>query len=382
MSSVRLAKALSYLGYNVHIVSYDKARALDQIPKECKVTVLNCPLVKEFSPDTRFFSIKRLLSVFVAGFKFAAVYKSEKPDLVFSLMYIPNFLNVIINQIFKRVGVNSGCEIVVSERQNPQRDLSLRTVNNVLTYFFARKLYPLATLVHANSTDMVNILRESYGEVDVVHFPNFFFKNEIVERARGQVEPGVVSKKRFIVTSGRLCKQKGQWWLIRAFQILRHDYGYDGCLVIVGDGELRPLLEKLVEDLSISEFVVFLGNLSNPFPVIAQSELFVFPSIWESFGNSLVEAMLLGIPSVATSCSGPASILPKHHRFQTPLLTFEDYKAMMSSDPEQVRDIDRSLACEISVFLNKLDELAEDQREISSRYEFESQKEALNSLFG
>ena len=53
-----------------------------------------------------------------------------------------------------------------------------------------------------------------------------------------------------------------------------------------------------------------LGYKSNPWKYLSRSNLFVLSSIWEGFGNVIVESMLLGIPVISSSCkSGPAEIL-------------------------------------------------------------------------
>ena len=53
-----------------------------------------------------------------------------------------------------------------------------------------------------------------------------------------------------------------------------------------------------------------LGYQSNPWKFLSKSNLFVLPSIWEGFGNVIVESMLIGIPVISSDCpSGPREIL-------------------------------------------------------------------------
>ena len=78
----------------------------------------------------------------------------------------------------------------------------------------------------------------------------------------------------------------------------------------MGTGALRDELVKKVEDFGLKDHVVFLGYRKNPFKYMRHCDLFVLPSLWEGFGNVLVEAMACGVPVISTLCeSGPREIV-------------------------------------------------------------------------
>lgn len=111
-----------------------------------------------------------------------------------------------------------------------------------------------------------------------------------------------------VVCCGRLTGAKGHSYLLRAIQYCRRDLPVR--LWIVGEGELRGELEKEAEGLGISEAVDFFGFQEDPYPYIREADAFVLPSLWEGFGNVLVEAMAVGTPVVTTSCPhGPSEIV-------------------------------------------------------------------------
>jgi glycosyltransferase involved in cell wall biosynthesis len=81
-------------------------------------------------------------------------------------------------------------------------------------------------------------------------------------------------------------------------------------LLILGDGEDRPLLEQLAKDLNISEDVSLPGFTDNPYAFMKKSAIFVLSSIYEGLPNVLIEALACGCPVVATNCpTGPKEIL-------------------------------------------------------------------------
>jgi glycosyltransferase involved in cell wall biosynthesis len=116
------------------------------------------------------------------------------------------------------------------------------------------------------------------------------------------------SKEPVILSAGRLSKQKDFVTLIKAFSIVRKKI----CcrLVILGEGEERTELEKLIKKLEIDKEVDLPGFVDNPYPYMAKASLFVLSSPSEGFPNVLVQAMAVGTPVISTDCkSGPSEIL-------------------------------------------------------------------------
>lgn len=111
---------------------------------------------------------------------------------------------------------------------------------------------------------------------------------------------------RRILSVGRLKRVKNHELLIDAFNEFRKE---GDRLLIVGEGELLPLLEAKVSNLNLDDSVVLMG-FQNPLAFYETADLFVLSSNSEGFGNVLVEAMHAGLPIVSTDCpGGPAHIL-------------------------------------------------------------------------
>jgi len=111
-----------------------------------------------------------------------------------------------------------------------------------------------------------------------------------------------------IIGIGRLEKQKNFSLLIKAFSIVAESV--DAQLLILGEGSLSSRLKKEALDLGVSERVQFLGFVDNPYKYLKKSDVFVLSSLWEGFGNVLVESLAVGTQIVSTDCqSGPSEIL-------------------------------------------------------------------------
>jgi len=113
----------------------------------------------------------------------------------------------------------------------------------------------------------------------------------------------------YICNLGSFRHPKGQWHLLKAFSIVKQEFP-NSKLFLLGDGVYRTQLESLARNLKISDSVIMPGFISNVHAIIKRSHVFAFSSIYEGFGNVLVEALACGVPIVSTDCPfGPREIL-------------------------------------------------------------------------
>ena len=106
-----------------------------------------------------------------------------------------------------------------------------------------------------------------------------------------------------IGTVGLLEVQKGTEFLLRAMPKITQVIPNCHCLII-GSGPLRKYLEDLAESLGVRQSVYFLGWRNDAAELIDLFDVFCLPSVHESFGLVLLEAMLHGKPIVATNVEG------------------------------------------------------------------------------
>ena len=104
-----------------------------------------------------------------------------------------------------------------------------------------------------------------------------------------------------IGTIATLISQKGLKDLLAVARRLR-DTRDDFRFVVVGDGDLRPELERMRRDLGLDDTVLFTGWLKNAATLALPAfDIYFQPSLWEAMSISLLEAMAAGKPVVSTS---------------------------------------------------------------------------------
>lgn len=110
------------------------------------------------------------------------------------------------------------------------------------------------------------------------------------------------------VCVGRLCRQKGQDTLLRAWAGI--PAAVPGArLVLVGDGPDRAALEALAAGLPHPDSVVFAGAAADPRDWYAAADLMVLPSRWEGMALVPIEAMASGCPVLLTDVAGAREVL-------------------------------------------------------------------------
>jgi len=100
-----------------------------------------------------------------------------------------------------------------------------------------------------------------------------------------------------------LLPEKGQEFVVRALATLRAKFP-GARLLFAGDGPCRAKLEDLVREYGLREAVVFAGFVENIREVYGALDAFVFPSLAEPLGTSLLAAMAWGLPVVAVASGG------------------------------------------------------------------------------
>lgn len=362
------------VGFDYILVLDERENAYD-FPSD-RLHVLRLPAFGElFGPDNL---LKRMLNFSIKLLRLRSHKKERGVTLCLSFLEPCNLLNVLTKGK-EKVVLSFQIHYTQLFEEDPffgsgfKRWLITGLYRIAMSFFYNR-----ADLMVCASYGVKEDLVRNFGidsrKVRVIYNPIYLDEVEVKSKeSLGEYE-GVFSGP-VLINVGRLTKQKGQWYLLRVFRVLKDAFP-DLRLVFLGDGELRGYLYGLsrdlglrsylfgVDDLSSSYDVYFLGFQGNPFKFLSRSTLFVFPSLFEGFGNVLVEALACGVPVVSSDCrSGPREVLSpgSDFSFQTDVPEYGEYGILMPVIGSDFRGADEPLCERERIWCEVLRDLLADE---------------------
>lgn len=141
------------------------------------------------------------------------------------------------------------------------------------------------------------------GKIVVVNSGIDLSSTERIRQAPIRVELGLPASGPLAVAIGALVDHKDHQTLIRAAFKLRSTHP-DLHWAVAGEGDLRVALEREVRDLGLGSVVHLLGQIAEPLRLIRDASVFVMSSKEEGLGTSVLDAMAIGTPVVATRAGG------------------------------------------------------------------------------
>ena len=204
--------------------------------------------------------------------------RASGADTVLSFVGSMNVLAIL-------AALGLGTRVIISERNDPARQ-SLGRLWDALR----RLLYRRADLVVANSRAAIETMRSYVPSERLLWLPNPL-------RRAGETSPAIATLKPFFLAAGRLDVQKAYDSLLKAFAEVAYGRG-DVELVVLGSGPLRQALETQADELGISNRVIFMGRVDDPFPFYRAAIAFVHPARFEGLPNAVLEAMSEGLPPI------------------------------------------------------------------------------------
>jgi glycosyltransferase involved in cell wall biosynthesis len=163
----------------------------------------------------------------------------------------------------------------------------------------------LTARYYARITDISEAIRRSYPKrlsdrMDVI--PNPVIPSEHLANSIG-------GSSKVLLNVGRLFEQKDQRTLIEAFARVAGVHP-DWTLRILGEGPLRPMLEKLVKDRGLQDRVQLPGVVNEIAREYESAQIFVMSSRYESFGLATAEALAHGVPAIGfADCPGTNELI-------------------------------------------------------------------------
>ena len=149
--------------------------------------------------------------------------------------------------------------------------------------------------------------------------------SQILTRAKEPVEDIFPADQVKLIGVGKLVPVKAFDRLVRIHARLRKE-GYPVQTYILGIGSLQASLEKMVEELGVSDSFFFLGYQTNPYRFISRCDLFVCSSLSEGFSTAATEALIVGTPVCTVEVSGMKEMLGANNEYG--IVTDNDEEAL------------------------------------------------------
>ena len=246
--------------------------------------------------------------------------REEQPDVVISFLKYNNYRSLIAN-------FGTGIPNIIAVRNDPKTDYSTK-----LDKLLIPLLYPFAK-----------------GAVFQTIEQKEFFPKYIQKRAEVILNPvhnkyieaqPPLTKDKCVVQSGRLVGFKNQQMLVRAFVKVHEKYS-DYQLKFYGretDDGTKELLEKLICEKEAQDYIHLMGASDELEYLIPKAEIAAFSSDYEGLPNAVIEAMVLGMPVIATDCpcGGPGTLI--QHEENGLLISVGDEQAMADSICRLIED--------------------------------------------
>lgn len=157
----------------------------------------------------------------------------------------------------------------------------------------------------------------------------YLFGKNIVNNKRYDVIPNYIDYKKFlecedkfsirkelgldindklVVHVGRFVKAKNHKFLVQIINgMVKRDKNVKA--VFVGDGDLRLEIEEMVRNLELENNIIFLGLRKDINTILNNSDIFIFPSIYEGLGLVMLEAQASGLPCIVSEAIQPEANL-------------------------------------------------------------------------
>ena len=223
-------------------------------------------------------------------------------------------------------------------------------------------IYRMAYRVLAVSHEIKEIVIKTYSlnEHKVQVLKNgIFFEDSSVAPVELKNEFPMSENKLKLIAVGRLVTLKGFDVLVRALDEVVNQNVHDFLVLVVGEGEERLRLEKLIRDLKLGSYIKLIGLRYDVIALMKSSDLFVMPSLYEGLSIAMIEAMACGLPIIASAAPGIKNFIKNEQNgFLFPL---QDHKALAQRILRLVSD--KSMRCRLSRGARKTFEREYDMRQ-------------------
>ena len=250
--------------------------------------------------------ISRLSYLYIFFFSFfplKKLIKKDKPDFFFIQLIssLPLILIILFNFNTKFILRISGY-------------LKLSFLRKIIWKLAAKKIHLIAcpTQITLDLLKKQNIFDKNKL---ILLEDSIFSIREIVNLKKKKIEENFDKNFKYLLSIGRLTRQKNFSLLIKGFSEIKKIYK-EYKLIIIGEGEEKIKLQKLIKQLQLNNDIFLLGFKKNIFNYISFADCLISTALWEDPGFTLVEAGILNKLVISSDClSGPVELFNKNNGY-------------------------------------------------------------------
>ena len=234
------------------------------------------------------------------------LFRAESPDLIHTTIFAANVIGRLASIGSPAVVLSSlvNTPYAAVRLEDPDvRRVSLAAVRAVDVFTARRLTDHFHAISHAVGDWAVQEMRVDPSRITVIERgrdPERLGDPSPERRAMVRRQLGLADDDDVVLAIGRQEFQKGHRYLLEAAAALRSRNPRLVVLIAGRKGSSSPDLERLSVRLDLDSTVRFLGHREDVPDLLAASDVFAFPSLYEGLGCAVIEAMALGLPIVAS----------------------------------------------------------------------------------
>jgi UDP-glucose:(heptosyl)LPS alpha-1,3-glucosyltransferase len=245
---------------------------------------------------------------------------------------------------------------------NPYHWLILYLERSIFKQHRYKKIIAISELVKTNIIENYGVtpsdIEVIYNGVDI---DKFHPANKNKYRAEIRQKHGLKDSDFVVLFMGSGFERKGVGYLIKAVESISEPVS----VLIVGKGK-NPSLSTRTK--GGRQNIIFCGPQKDNYKYYAAADIFVFPTIYEPFGNVHLEALASGLPVITTKKSGAAEIIK------------DEVHGFVVQTPEDFQIIAEKISL-LSNNRNKLEAMANNARQLAEEFTFESHINKILALY-
>ena len=291
-SLYRLIKNLDLKDFSITFISLNNSFLKKLLNKNIEFKQINSSRTLYAISD-----LKKIINKFTENKKFKKVI----------LISNQNFANIASYFATKN---NPNVKTIFIDRNHLDELNFFRTINeklkNILLKILIKYTYPKADLIIGISKKLSSDLQRLINKkVKTIYNPSF--DKTVISYSRKKIN---LSKNfKYIINVSRFTKRKDIPTTLRAFKIASNNLN-NIKLILIGYGNEKKNIISLAKKLNIYNKIIIIEKSLNPYSYVRKSEILLLTSLYEGFGNVLVESIALGTPVISTnSNAGPSEIL-------------------------------------------------------------------------